>query len=88
MAPETEALAPSKVLLPPEEMDSRARQVEIMDIRRQVMAGGEVKPEILRRGQLLIRADRKERTRRSGPSNGRKKAKKEQKVLGLDDFLT
>ena len=67
-------------------MPARERQMEIIAIRKQLLlAGGDVAPEVLRRGLELIRADRNERTGRK-PGGGGRSAKPKLQPLDLSDF--
>ena len=58
-------------LADPTTMSARERQIEIISIRKRVLAREELPPEVLRRGLALIRADRNERTGRKPKAGSR-----------------
>ena len=67
----------------PEALDPRARRAEILALRSQLLAGKSLSEEEIRRGLLLIRADRASSSSGAGKS---KTSKKEVSQLSLSDF--
>ena len=85
MSEPTTMTADTTIAVDPAAMPARERQMEIISIRKLLLAGGEVAPEVLRRGLELIRADRNERTGRK-PGGGGRSAKPKLQPLDLSDF--